>query len=159
MSRRRRRSDEEWDELAAAYRSMRRRRRTRRLRRDTERGVFGGVCAGIARYFGIEPWIVRLGFIALLFLGLGPLPIIAYIVLWVVLDVRPTRDEEDWEDEVDEERAAGSPYVTIRSSPKLGLRVVSADLRELDLRLRRLETYVTSPKYDLDKGFSDMGRR
>ena len=33
--------------------------RTRRLYRDPERAKIGGVCAGIARYYGIETWVVR----------------------------------------------------------------------------------------------------
>ena len=33
---------------------------SKELYRDTRNGKIGGVCAGIAQYFGIEPWIVRI---------------------------------------------------------------------------------------------------
>ena len=157
MKRSRRRFDDDYDDVAAAYRNMRRRRRSRGLYRDTERGVLGGVCAGIAKYLGIEPWIVRVTFIAFVLLGAGVIPLVVYIVLVFVLNAEPS-DRGDW-DEPDEDAREQSPYAAIRSSPRLGLRVVSADVRELELRLRRMERYVTSPKYNLDKGFSDMGQR
>lgn len=155
MKRSRQRFDDDYDDVAAAYRSMRKRRRSRGLYRDTERGILGGVCAGIAKYLGVEPWIIRVGFVAIVLLGGGWIPLIVYIVLVFVLNPEPVY-ESDW-DEPDEEAEARSPYAAIRSSPRLGLRVVSADVRELELRLRRMERYVTSPKYNLDKGFSDMG--
>ena len=48
----------------------------RRLYRDANNKIIGGVCSGIAAYFNIEPIIVRLVFI---FSGIG---FIAYILLW-----------------------------------------------------------------------------
>lgn len=38
----------------------------RRLRLDPSRRRIGGVCAGIARYFDLETWVVRLAAITLL---------------------------------------------------------------------------------------------
>ncbi|MDG2113187.1 MAG: PspC domain-containing protein [Actinomycetota bacterium] len=43
----------------------------RRLRRSADKTI-GGVAAGIAEYFGIDPTLVRLGLVALVFAG-GPL--------------------------------------------------------------------------------------
>ncbi len=156
MRLRRGRSYEDWDDVAEAYRTMRRRHRSRRLRRDTDRGMFGGVCAGIAKYLGIEPWIIRLVFIAIALSSGLVIPLVIYVVLVILLEPE-SLDDEDWVRRGDFENTE-SPYASIRSSPKLGLRVVSADVRELELRLRRVERYVTSPKYDLDKGFSDMAK-
>ena len=34
------------------------------LRRDRERGLIAGVCAGVARHVGIDPLIVRVAFVA-----------------------------------------------------------------------------------------------
>ncbi len=48
----------------------------KRLYRDANNKILGGVCSGIAAYFNIEPIIVRLVFI---FSGIG---FIAYILLW-----------------------------------------------------------------------------
>jgi signal transduction histidine kinase/phage shock protein PspC (stress-responsive transcriptional regulator) len=35
----------------------------RALRRDPERRLIGGVCAGIGRYFGVDPLLIRIGFV------------------------------------------------------------------------------------------------
>jgi phage shock protein PspC (stress-responsive transcriptional regulator) len=48
----------------------------KRLYRDANNKILGGVCSGIAAYFNIEPIIVRLIFI---FSGIG---FLAYILLW-----------------------------------------------------------------------------
>ena len=55
----------------------------KQLQRSTQNKVIGGVCAGLARYFGIDPVLVRIVFlVALVFFGFGPL---IYIVLWIVM--------------------------------------------------------------------------
>lgn len=53
----------------------------KRLYRDP-RGPLGGVCAGLAAYFDIDPVIVRLLFIVALFSGIG---FFAYIICWVAI--------------------------------------------------------------------------
>ena len=148
-----RRNQNEWDDLAATYRGMRRGQRPRKLYKDPDNKVFGGVCAGIANYLGIEPWIVRVLFVTFLILGQLFIPLVIYCILVLVLDPEPKWDDE-WPDEEISETPASS---AVRASPKMGLRVVGADLREVELRLRRIETYVTSPKFALDQGFSDIG--
>ena len=56
---------------------------TRRLTRDTKNAVLGGVCAGIANYFSVDPVLIRLAFILMVVLnGFG---LIAYVVGWVVM--------------------------------------------------------------------------
>jgi phage shock protein C len=54
------------------------------LVRPTEGQVLGGVCAGLGRRFGIEPWPARLLFILFLFLLPGS-PILIYPILWVLM--------------------------------------------------------------------------
>jgi phage shock protein PspC (stress-responsive transcriptional regulator)/heme/copper-type cytochrome/quinol oxidase subunit 2 len=55
----------------------------RRLFRDENHKVLGGVCAGIANYFGIDKTVVRIVFVLVaLFFGTG---ILAYIVLWMAV--------------------------------------------------------------------------
>jgi phage shock protein PspC (stress-responsive transcriptional regulator) len=57
----------------------------KKLFRDSERKVLGGVSGGLAAYFGIDIVLVRVLFIVTtIFGGLG---LIAYIVLWIVLPV------------------------------------------------------------------------
>ncbi|MGY1617114.1 PspC domain-containing protein [Geodermatophilus sp. SYSU D00691] len=55
----------------------------RRLARDTQNKVLGGVCAGIARRYGLSTTALRLAFVLSCILP-GP-QFIAYVVLWIVL--------------------------------------------------------------------------
>ena len=51
------------------------------LRRSTSDSWIGGVCSGIARITGVESWIWRLIFVALmLFGGTG---VLLYVLLWI----------------------------------------------------------------------------
>jgi phage shock protein PspC (stress-responsive transcriptional regulator) len=59
------------------------RKENRKLYRDPENAIFGGVASGLASYFGIEPWIIRLLLVILTF-PIQVIPII-YVVLWIVL--------------------------------------------------------------------------
>ena len=55
----------------------------RRLTRDTKNAVLGGVAAGFADYFGVDPVLARIVFIALAFLnGFG---VVAYVVGWIIM--------------------------------------------------------------------------
>ena len=44
-----------------------------------------GVCGGIGNYFGIDPMIVRLGFVAATIFGVG-FPVLLYIIIALVAD-------------------------------------------------------------------------
>ena len=54
----------------------------RRLYRSENDKVLGGVAAGLANYFGIDPAIMRLIFVLFLFMGFG---FLLYIILWIVV--------------------------------------------------------------------------
>jgi phage shock protein PspC (stress-responsive transcriptional regulator) len=54
----------------------------RRLFRSENDKVLGGVAAGLANYFGIDPAIMRLIFVLFLFMGFG---FLLYIILWIVV--------------------------------------------------------------------------
>ncbi len=56
---------------------------SRRLYRDPENSVIGGVCSGLGAYFNIDPLIFRILFIVLFFLGGAS--ILIYVILWIVL--------------------------------------------------------------------------
>ncbi|HMQ29704.1 MAG TPA: PspC domain-containing protein [Chloroflexaceae bacterium] len=53
-----------------------------RLVRSTNDRMLGGVCGGLARYFGIDATIVRLVFVLAVLSGLSPL---IYVILWIVM--------------------------------------------------------------------------
>lgn len=55
----------------------------RRIYRDPDRRVFGGVCAGISAYLDWDPLILRIIFALLIFAGGFGLGL--YLILWIVL--------------------------------------------------------------------------
>jgi phage shock protein C len=59
----------------------------RRLYRSTTEKVIGGVCGGLAEYFGIDPAIVRI--IAVLAVFAHGLGLLAYLICWVAIRKRP----------------------------------------------------------------------
>jgi phage shock protein PspC (stress-responsive transcriptional regulator) len=56
---------------------------TKKLYRSESDRMLGGVAAGIAQYFSLDPSIIRIFFV--LFTVMGGSGIIAYMILWVVL--------------------------------------------------------------------------
>jgi phage shock protein PspC (stress-responsive transcriptional regulator) len=64
----------------------------KRLYRDTDDKVLGGVCSGIASYFGIDPTIVRLLFAIITFGGFGT-GFLIYIALWILLPKQSLRGQ------------------------------------------------------------------
>ena len=63
----------------------------KRLYRDPDQKIIGGVCSGIASYFMIDPLWIRLIFIILTFSGFG---IALYLILWVVVPEARTTAEK-----------------------------------------------------------------
>lgn len=55
----------------------------KRLYKSDENIMIDGVCSGIAEYFGLDPTLVRLGWIA--FCALGGSGILAYLIAAVVI--------------------------------------------------------------------------
>lgn len=58
----------------------------KRLQRDDREKMIGGVCAGLAEYFGIDVSFVRIAFVVAVMFGAG---VLAYIILWIVMPPKP----------------------------------------------------------------------
>lgn len=61
----------------------------KRMYRDAESRVLGGVCSGMGAYFNIDPVFLRILFVLLSLLGLG-ISAIIYLILWIVVPVART---------------------------------------------------------------------
>ena len=59
-------------------------RANKRLFRDVDSRVLGGVCSGIAAYLNMDPVLVRILFVLIMFVGVGII-IPIYIILWIVV--------------------------------------------------------------------------
>lgn len=118
----------------------------RRLYRDKEHAVCCGVCSGIAEYFGFDRTAVRV--LAVVSQFLFPATIVVYVVMCCLIPKKPVgmykdRTEEDF-------------WRSVRSSPVATAASVRHKFRELDARLQKLERYVTSPSYGLDREFRNL---
>ncbi len=59
-------------------------KRKRRLYRDPEHRVLGGVCGGLGAYFNMDPVILRIIFVVLFFITSGA-ALLAYFILWIAV--------------------------------------------------------------------------
>lgn len=64
----------------------------KRLYRSRTDQVIGGVCGGIAEYFGIDSVIVRL--LAVLAVLVGGGGVLAYIIMWIIIPEKPRELDE-----------------------------------------------------------------
>jgi phage shock protein C len=118
-----------------------------KLYRNPRRGVIFGVCAGVAEYFGFDVTVTRV-VVAVGALFAFPMIVGAYLVLAFLLPCKSyTGTERDTIDPVQRQ---------VRSSPHDTLASVRYRFRDLDARLQRLEKYVTSSRYKLDREFRKL---
>lgn len=123
-----------------------------------------GVCAGIADYFGIETWLVRILTLTAFFLMAGPFAIVAYIAMWFIMDERPDNAKIDSQNIVTMAGKAKEWYqqsgkrIEIKQKvwqagepPKQAFREIKASFDDSERRLRDVETYVTSKAFTLDR--------
>jgi phage shock protein C len=138
--------------------------------RNTRNSKIAGVASGLADYWDIAPWVVRLGWVAA-FLFTGTLALWLYLAGWLLMAPRPTRQgahgadsgELEYEDidvemEYDERHHDYRPRKVFRYSENSSVRLQRARER-LDAALRRvedMESYVTSRQYGLNKEFSKL---
>ena len=119
----------------------------RRLYRDTEHRVFAGVCAGIADYFGFGRCAVRTIAVLMLFFWF-PFTFFAYLALWLLLPKKPAKLYRDEDEEVF--------WRSVRRSPEATFSNVRHKFRELEVKLQRMESYVTSSRFKLDREFENL---
>jgi phage shock protein PspC (stress-responsive transcriptional regulator) len=55
----------------------------KRMYRDPDNRIIGGVCSGLASYWRIDPTIVRIIFVILAIFGMAG--VLIYLILWIVL--------------------------------------------------------------------------
>ncbi|MEK8180642.1 PspC domain-containing protein [Flavobacterium buctense] len=63
----------------------------KKLYRDKDRGLIGGVCTGLGHYFGVDAVWIKIIFLLLAFTSFG---VIAYIILWIATPKAVTTSEK-----------------------------------------------------------------
>jgi phage shock protein C len=124
--------------------------RSRRLYRDPGRAKIGGVCAGIARYYGIETWVVRCAAVTgLIFVPQFVFP--AYWIAYFLMGLPPREPASGSNGRARDDHSSPAPELGSKLSPRRSLRNIQADLTQIELKLRRMETHVVSGQYELQK--------
>ncbi len=147
----------------------------RELYRDPSRAKISGVCAGIADYFGLEVWVVRIIAVSALIFFQFPV-LLAYGIAHFILEPKPgarrnsrhtkhyKRNVHKNPDPVTDDAAstAATDRATVQQVwrkggiPSQTIRKVSQRFKQIDLRLQNMESYVTSRQFQLRKEFNDL---
>jgi len=123
----------------------------KKLYRDPINAKLGGICAGIARYFECETWLVRLITFTLFLLSLGTWVIIAYIALYFILDEAPQKFSQH--------QGFASDYQMKNKAWKTGqtaqqiLSKVDEALNQSENKIEKIESYVTSFRFTMHQKF------
>ncbi|WP_370279271.1 envelope stress response membrane protein PspC [Pontibacterium sp.] len=140
------------------------------LYRSRDDRWLAGVCGGIADNINMPSWLVRLGFITL-FLFTGSFAILLYIAGVVMLAKRPQASRSESQSHTHHEcyreqhhsqrhgygRQGETPHnlkdalFSYGPTPTGQVQDISERMRRVDEKLRKMEGYVTSRKFQFDR--------
>ncbi|AEI37125.1 MAG: envelope stress response membrane protein PspC [Zymomonas mobilis subsp. pomaceae] len=117
--------------------------------RDKYHGKILGVCAGIADYTGLDVTVVRILTVVATLIGGFPWTVIAYFVTAWLSENKPFELSEM---DGDETRF----WQGVRTKPRVSLRSVKGRFRDMNHRLAKVETYITSQDRRLAKEIDNL---
>jgi phage shock protein C len=141
------------------------------LYRDPKQGKIAGVCAGLADYFNVEVWLVRIITITAFLLMTGPFIIVSYIAAWLILDKKPegltgqsnayvpgNADSKVYSGKGYTNASANSEKVCVKAKvwqagmpPKQAFVNIQQRFNRSENRLRKLESFVTSKEFQINR--------
>jgi len=126
-------------------------RNPHKLYRDRENAMIAGVCSGLSEYFGFNRKGLRIivAFSVLLppFL---PFVVVSYILLAIFLPVRPV------EARMADEQAKF--WRGVSNAPSDVFSNVRHRFRQLDMRLQKMEAFITSKEFEIDRELARAAR-
>jgi phage shock protein C len=117
------------------------------LYRDRSAGWIAGVCAGVGELTGIRPSFLRVSFLMGALFHLVP-AVLVYCVLMVLLRPKPALDDRSWT------ARGGRRPEDVQSE---ALYLARNRFRELEERLRSLESEVVARESELRRQFRNAG--
>ncbi|MGF1710403.1 envelope stress response membrane protein PspC [Vibrio kagoshimensis] len=127
---------------------------SRDLYRDPINGKLSGVCAGMANFFGLEVWLVRILVISAALLGGSFLVILAYVAMTFMLEKQPTQYVNELKAK-QEHKLKNKPWEQGQSAESL-LTTLEGDFEHLEQTVRNMEAYVTSDAFKVNREFKNM---
>ncbi len=113
-----------------------------RLYRNRKKGRISGVCAGVAEYFNLNVFWLRVITIVSCFLFFFP-TVLIYFLLGFILEDKPKDLYVDKEHD--------HFWRGVRSSPSNTLHELKHRFMSMEAKLRNMEAYVTSKEYQFDR--------
>ncbi len=126
----------------------------RELYRDPVNGKLTGVCAGLANYFALEVWLVRILVISAALLGGSFLVLLAYVAMTLMIEKQPANYVESIKAE-QEHKLKNKPWQQ-GQTPEVLLNTIEKDFHKLENQIRDIEAYVTSDTFKVDKEFRSL---
>ncbi|MDZ4728979.1 MAG: envelope stress response membrane protein PspC [Xanthomonadales bacterium] len=118
-----------------------------RLYRDKHNAMLAGVCAGLADYFDLSRKGLRIAVVLMgLFPPFFPFVVLTYIILAIILPVKP---EALYNDDAQADFWRG-----VSNAPSDVFGAIRHRFRELNQRLEKMEAYVTSREFEIDRELS-----
>jgi phage shock protein C len=116
--------------------------------RDKQNGKVLGICAGIADYTGFDVSLIRVCFLAAIFMsGGGILPF--YFIAAMVSPTKPRSFAM-------EDREENKFWQGVRASPARAARDIRSRLKDIDRRLADIESYVTTENRSLAREIEQL---
>ncbi|MGB1198361.1 MAG: envelope stress response membrane protein PspC [Thalassotalea sp.] len=140
------------------------------LFRIPSKGKVAGVCAGLADYFGWEPWLVRILVVSGVLLGMGWFVVI-YIAAWFILDKKPGdpvnnkgkhkhhfahSNNTQTDDIVNESIKVKSRIWQAGEPPEQAFKDITYKFKSLEKELQKIERYVTSPEFTVSREINKL---
>jgi phage shock protein C len=157
MTQRQRRNHRHHHHTADSWWDRRRNGYGMNVYRNTENRRIAGVCAGLADHFNVDHWVMRVITIGG-FIFFNSLMVMAYIIGWICLAPRSKGTGTNTRYRYDENMHQDRPVNMFRYQVNASDRLKTAQERMKDSveRIARMERYVTSRRYELDKEFSKI---
>jgi phage shock protein C len=119
-----------------------------RYYRDKRNGKIMGVCAGIADYTGFDVALVRIAFLAALFMSGGSILPFYFVMGWVSPSKPVSLERVDREEK--------QFWQGVRASPTQAARNIRSRLKDIDRRLADIESYVTTENRSLAREIEQL---
>ena len=119
-----------------------------RFYRDKRHGKLMGICAGLADYTGFDVSLVRVCFVAAVFMSGGSILPFYFIAGFVTPNQPDSAAREDRQDQ--------KFWQGVRASPTRAASDIKSRFRDLDRRLADMESYVTTENRSLAREIEQL---
>ncbi len=123
---------------------------SRKVYRSSSDKVLGGVIGGLAAYFDVSSFWLRVAFLVLQFTFI-PVLVIAYGVAFFIMPKGPHLSRQE-----DHAVASHKKTYPVEPAPVGAMNELTKQYDQIEDKIRRLEDYVTSREFALSRKFEEL---